>query len=401
MAADESTVSDRAGLCAVSGCESLSRACDVVFIHGLGGGSHSTWTKDAVADGFWPVWIATDFPDLGVWTLGYHADVSAWTSESMPLADRGTAILEELANEGIGERPIIFITHSMGGILAKQLLRHATSYGVKRWESIASRTCGLAFLATPHAGADVAGFADLVRLVLRTNEQVSELKAHHSRLRELHAWFLKFQNERGLVCRTYCETLELRPGVLGLTLPKGILVVDQTSAEPHVPGEVAIPLDEDHISISKPTSRDAPMYKSIRRFIREALDSASRSRHPQESDHRVDEPTVRQADISGRWVAEVVRRGRAPHTMAMDLESVGERLFGTVSYPTGDAGIHDGVIDGHRIRFKTVHTPQFESQQAEIVFDGRIEGDVLELVLQDLNGHARVTARRASPPAQA
>ena len=87
----------------------------VVFVHGLGGGSCSTWMAAKDAPGSGPSWLAADFPNLGVWTLGYQADVSAWTSESMPLADRGTAILETLANEGIGDRPVVFITHSMGG----------------------------------------------------------------------------------------------------------------------------------------------------------------------------------------------------------------------------------------------------------------------------------------------
>ena len=44
----------------------------------------------------------------------------------------------------------------MGGILVKQLRRHATSFGVDRWESIATRTAGVAFVATPHSGADIA-----------------------------------------------------------------------------------------------------------------------------------------------------------------------------------------------------------------------------------------------------
>src|SRR5262245_20634512 len=282
---------DIEGLSPLANCESSSRIADVIFVHGLGGGSHSTWAATDVAHGFWPSWIGEDFGNAGVWTLGYRADVSAWTSESMPLADRGTAMLEALANEGIGARSLIFITHSMGGILAKQLLRHAASYGVQRWESIAMRTCGLAFLATPHAGADVAGFANLVRLVLRTNEQVGELTAHHSRLRELHAWFLKFQGDQRMVCRTFCETRELRPDVLGLTLPKGILVVDQTSAEPHVPGEVAIPCDDDHVSIAKPSSRDAPVYKSIRRFIRDALDAAASQ-----------SSSSRRSNVNGTWI---------------------------------------------------------------------------------------------------
>src|SRR5262245_4790250 len=131
---------DTEGMSPLANCESSSRIADVIFVHGLGGGSHSTWAATDVAHGFWPSWIGEDFGNAGVWTLGYRADVSAWTSESMPLADRGTAILETLTNEGIGERSVIFITHSMGGVLAKQILRRPTSFGVKRWESIAHRS---------------------------------------------------------------------------------------------------------------------------------------------------------------------------------------------------------------------------------------------------------------------
>jgi predicted alpha/beta hydrolase family esterase len=377
---------DREGLSAVAGCESPSRACDVVFVHGLGGGSYSTWMGDD-QQAFWPGWIGADFPTVGVWTLGYRADVSAWTSESMPLADRGTSILEELTNEGIGERPVVFVTHSMGGILVKQILRHATSFGVERWESIAARTAGIAFLATPHAGADLAGFAELARLVLRTNEQVGELKSHHSRLRELHAWFLNFQGDRKLACRTFCETRELRPGVFGFSLPKGVMVVDQTSAEPHVPGEVAIPLDDDHVSIAKPASRDAPLYKSMRRFIREALASAVSASPSQ---------PAQVADVTGEWTADARKKGQEPFRIGLDLEVVGGRLYGTVHYPTGDAGIHDGEITGDQIRFSTRHTPQFDDALAEIRVEGRITGETLDLVFQDPSGHARATARRKS-----
>jgi pimeloyl-ACP methyl ester carboxylesterase len=385
MISDDRGFADRVGLCAVAGCQSASRTGDIVFVHGLGGGSHSSWMNGAAEESFWPAWICADFPDVGVWTLGYHADISAWTTESMPLADRGTAILEELANEGVGERPVIFIAHSMGGILVKQILRHATSFGVDRWESIASRTAGVAFVATPHSGADLAGFAEIARLLLRTNEQVGELRAHHPRLRELHAWFLNFLGERKVVCRTFCETRELRPAVLGLTLPKGILVVDQTSAEPHVPGEVAVPLDDDHISISKPASRDAPLYKSIRRFLKESLANTAK-------------PESQTPDLTGEWFGQATRKGRPPFRIDLDLEMLGDRLFGTVRYPTGEAGIQDGRIDGDRIQFKTVHTPQFDNSPAEIRFDGRFEQGRLELVLQDADSHARVSAQRKDTP---
>src|SRR5688572_5693815 len=305
---------DGDGLSAIVNCESASRAADLVFVHGLGGGSRSTWMEGKDSAGFWPLWIGADFPSIGVWTLGYQADVSAWTSESMPLADRGTAILETLTNEGIGERPVIFVTHSMGGVLVKQILRHATSFGVDRWESIAHQTRGIAFLATPHAGADLAGFAELARLVLRTNEQVAELRAHHPRLRELHAWFLNFQGDQKIVCRTFCETRALRPAVLGLTLPAGFLVVDQTSAEPHVPGEVAIPLDEDHVSICKPPDRNAPLYKSLKRFIKEALAAADGLRNVEAGLQTRPDPSVAAPpDLTGEWIADVTRKGATPY----------------------------------------------------------------------------------------
>ena len=381
---------DGDGLLAIANGESTSRVADLVFVHGLGGGSCSTWMDGTDTAGFWPLWIGADFPSIGVWTLGYQADVSAWTSESMPLADRGTAILETLTNEGIGDRPVIFVTHSMGGILVKQILRHATSFGVERWESIARRTCGIAFLATPHAGADLAGFAELASLVLRTNEQVGELRAHHPRLRELHAWFLNFQGDQKIACRTFCETRALRPAVLGLTLPAGFLVVDQTSAEPHVPGEVAIPLDEDHVSICKPRDRNAPLYKSLERFIKDALTAESRGT----AGAGQPRPDPAPLDLTGVWIAEVRKKGMAPYRLTMDFEMINGRLLGTVHYPTGDAGIHDGQVDGVRIRFTTTHTPQFDDKPAEIEFEGTVTNDTLEMVVQDANGHGRVTARR-------
>lgn len=99
--------------------------------------------------------------------------------------------------------------------------------------------------------------------------------------------------------------------------------------------------------------------------------------------------------LVGRWNAEVVRPGLRPYRVTIDFEQLGDRLFGTVHYPTGDAGIQDGRITGEGISFRTVHTPQFENAPAEIRFDGRTAGDTLEFILQDATGTGKVTARRA------
>ena len=105
-------------------------------------------------------------------------------------------------------------------------------------------------------------------------------------------------------------------------------------------------------------------------------------------------------DLTGEWIAEVTKKGAKPYQIAFDLEMMGNQLLGTVHYPTGDAGIHDGVIDGTRIRFRTTHTPQFDDSPAEIRFEGTIapsadaRGESLDLIVQDASGHGRVSARR-------
>ncbi|MBE7496251.1 MAG: HEAT repeat domain-containing protein [Verrucomicrobiaceae bacterium] len=244
--------------------------CDVVFVHGLMGNLRDTWTHPT--GGCWPEWVAQDFPEAAVWSLGYNATLSAWQEESMPLSDRGSSLVDQLCNEGLGtDRPLIFITHSMGGLAVKQLLRHAESFGVKRWESLARNTVGVAFISTPHSGANLASFATFVSAVLRTNPQLHDMEKHSSRLRELHAWFLAWVARQNPVCRAWVERQAVKPKVFGVELPAGLIVVDATSGEPNIPGEVAVPLDEDHISIVKLASRDAQLYKGIRGLIREAL----------------------------------------------------------------------------------------------------------------------------------
>lgn len=268
---------DKVNVTLEAGGDDTHRVADLVFIHGLGGGSQTTWAFEGKPENFWPDWISTEFPKLGIWTIGYSSSVTAWNEQSMPLADLGHSILERMVSKGIGARPLIFVTHSMGGLVAKQLINHARTLGVRRFKKIAEQTRGVAFIATPHAGAKLASFAEFLGIVLNASEQVRELKQHDSRLRTLHQAFLTTVTEQQIVCRSYAERREVKVGtrVLGfkVTVLKGILVVDPTSAEPHIPGETAIPLEEDHISICKPANRDAAIHESIREFLRECVEA--------------------------------------------------------------------------------------------------------------------------------
>ena len=61
---------------------SISAVADLVFVHGLGGGSRSTWTKSLDTSLYWPQeWLPKDigFQDVRIHSFGYNSN---WEKES-------------------------------------------------------------------------------------------------------------------------------------------------------------------------------------------------------------------------------------------------------------------------------------------------------------------------------
>ncbi|NET50390.1 MAG: alpha/beta hydrolase, partial [Merismopedia sp. SIO2A8] len=219
-------MSDGNDLIAISGGEDSSRRGDVIFVHGLGGDARGTWhpkeRRDENDQNSWPFWLGKDLKDVGIWSLGYEVEAFRWKGNTMPLVDRATNTLAVLDSYEIGVRPIIFITHSMGGLLVKQMLRHASDFGNPRWQAIVENTRGIVFLSTPHSGADIASWMKHIGGILGTTVSVEELEAHHSRLRELNVLYRNQERLSQIPMEVYCEKLKT----------KGIMVVNETSADP-------------------------------------------------------------------------------------------------------------------------------------------------------------------------
>src|SRR5438309_1786622 len=113
------------GLIALAGCDRSDRTADIVFVHGLDGHPRDTWSADPPFEGsFWPMWLSEALPNAGIWTFGYEANASGWFGPTMSLTDRATNMLAHCQARELGLRPLLFITHSMGGLLVKQVLRH-------------------------------------------------------------------------------------------------------------------------------------------------------------------------------------------------------------------------------------------------------------------------------------
>ncbi len=247
----------------ISGCENPNAIADVIFVHGLDGDARETWHPKGKQSYFWPGWLGEDLGNLAVWSLGYKVSASAWKGNAMPLVDRATHVLAMLQTQVLGRRPIVFICHSLGGLLVKQMLRHAGDFGDPAWEAIRAQTRGIIFLSTPHSGANIASWLKYIGTLLRTTVSVEELEAHHPRLRELNTWYRNNATSQGIKTLVFCEKQKVA----------GLLVVDETTADPGIAGVNPIPMDDDHISICKPASKETLLYLRTKQFIAECIEN--------------------------------------------------------------------------------------------------------------------------------
>lgn len=253
------TKDSKIGLQKISGCDNSNRKGDVIFVHGLGGHALSTWHSQEKFDkNSWPFWLGEELPDIGIWSFGYEAEFSSYKGKSMPRFDQAGNLLEWLKIYHIGERPLIFITHSLGGLLVKETLRTAQTF---RNQAFLKQVKGTAFLATPHNGSHLANTVNILDKLLQTTVNVEELKAHNPWLRDLDEWYRQNICELGGLPKVYYETQNTC----------GYKVVDEDSANPKIADVKSVAVPANHISIAKPESPEAFVYLSVREYIQECL----------------------------------------------------------------------------------------------------------------------------------
>lgn len=103
-------------------------------------------------------------------------------------------------------------------------------------------------------------------------------------------------------------------------------------------------------------------------------------------------------DVSGRWLGEWAEPQGKVIRLHFNFEARGRTLMGSVSYPTGEGGIHDGKISGDQLSFITRHTPQFEDRDVSISFLGTLRGEEIEFIMQQPAGVKRFYAKRTPEP---
>ncbi|WP_293114769.1 triacylglycerol lipase [Okeania sp. SIO1I7] len=249
------------GLSSVFQCENSHPRGDIVFVHGLAGHPWSTWHPQGKRDNqdldFWPFWLGEEL-QANVWTFGYDAPRFGYFGQGMPRFDLASNLLEYLAVNDIGDRPLIFVTHNMGGLVVKDVIRTAQNFDDKK--AIIEQTQGIVFLSTPHQGSHLANLIDNINVLTKATVNVQELKPHAPQLRQLNEWYRQNVDNLGIKTQVFYETKPMR----------GVLVVDEDSANPGIKDVKPVAIPADHNSIAKLGKNDL-VYLSVKKFVKKCF----------------------------------------------------------------------------------------------------------------------------------
>lgn len=237
--------------------EGNNASIDIVAVHGLGGDPFGTWTAQ---DG--TIWIRDllstlpSYQNARILTFGYNA--TAFLRPFKKATKGGVftfaeTLLIDLDDHRLSAaektRPIMFIGHSLGGIVIKSALRYAKL--LPQFNSILSATRSIVFFGTPHQGADTAVWAALLGGIgkyvgVRTTQVVGELQRWSDPLAQLSREFSGLPGEYNIQITSYYETQTLY----------NFLIVPEACACMAIPQERARALQADHEMICKLSEAD-------------------------------------------------------------------------------------------------------------------------------------------------
>jgi len=96
---------------------------DIVFIQGFTDDEFKGWQKES---SWWPVqfleYISQDLHNTRILTVKYVTSLKNGESETNDLSFSSLEILKKLKQVKVGNRPTVFVTHSLGGLVVKQMM---------------------------------------------------------------------------------------------------------------------------------------------------------------------------------------------------------------------------------------------------------------------------------------
>ncbi|KAG8779610.1 hypothetical protein FRC16_003375 [Serendipita sp. 398] len=255
--------------------------CDssIVAIHGLDGHREQTWTAENGV-----VWLRDllpdDIPNARVLSYGYDADTRSFTRTSTHTifrhAEAFAENLSQLRRMADPKRPIIFLAHSLGGIILKKMLVLCHSDGFNtdgNLRDIYVSTFAILFFGTPHSGANGVPLAELMGRMLsvymHTNDLVlKDLGRDSSELEDIQRMYLPASNRINTIFFYEEYRTPIFGGMEKLIVPRPSAII-QGDGNAKV---VALPAD--HCQIVKYTGKEDQNYRKVVSYLDELMKAA-------------------------------------------------------------------------------------------------------------------------------
>jgi len=283
-------------------------------VHGLNGDPHRTWTAE-ISKIFWPAQLLP--PVLAeerarILVYGYDADVTSFTDGASrdKIHNHAEHLVAELAaNRRLRkcmERPIIFVAHSLGGLVVKRALIYSSEIRGNYTEHLRSvfvSTYGILFLGTPHKGSDIAEWGSRLEWIcgavmpkkfVDTQPQLVEaLKKDNETLQNIDRQFIQ------LTSRFHIYFFhESKPTNLKGTLR---FIVDEESASPNIQDVERAGIQADHSHMCKFESDNGPGFDLVAEGIQRYAGEAPAMIIPRWTSERAERDAKKRAEIQERF----------------------------------------------------------------------------------------------------
>ncbi|KAK2863661.1 hypothetical protein FQN49_004117 [Arthroderma sp. PD_2] len=201
---------------------------DVVAVHGLNGHAFDTWTHKKTGVMWLNDLLPKELPNARIMTYGYCAKFDDFTAHQdiRTIAENLLQQLSGIRQDKVSKRPLVFVCHSLGGIVVKKALSQRST---EKCSEVKNATYGIIFLEGSKVLSDIT---------LDFMHEVSKYKI--------------------------VSCYETRPiKVLGIP----ILVVTKDSSLLKIPGEEIFGMDAHHRGICRFYASDDPFYQAIVPFF--------------------------------------------------------------------------------------------------------------------------------------
>ncbi|PVF97307.1 hypothetical protein CPB86DRAFT_707172 [Serendipita vermifera] len=249
---------------------------DIVAIHGLDGHRERSWT--ATSGTMWlKDLLPLDIPNARILTYGYDADTRRFTYTSTQSIFRHAETFVAdltLARSGNPERPIIFVAHSLGGIILKKALALCNGANHKSdYKSIRVSTFAILFFGTPHSGANGVELAQWMGKLLSVymftdNTILKDLSRDSDHLQSIQAFYL--DASEGIKSIFFYEALPtpLMKGIAELIVPRRLAIIEGDR------NAKVVELHRDHCDMVKFQGREENDYRKVVGYLSKLMGEA-------------------------------------------------------------------------------------------------------------------------------